>query len=302
MTSGAIDIADTSALRVFVAIVETGSFSEGAKKVDLTRSAAGKALARLEDLLGVRLLHRTTRRVGLTTDGQAFYERVVPVLEDLEDAHSLVMRSEKPRGCLRITATEAYGRQVVLPVLGEFLECWPELNAETSFTDRLVDLVEEGFDVAIRFGDAPESSDLISRGLSTSRAQLCASPAYLEQFSTPATFNELSQHRQLIYGTRRTPHAWRLADAQGREVVVPTRPFMYFDNASAVRDATVAGLGVTCLPGFLLAKEVDSGTLTVLLPEFSTPDTPISVVYPSRRHLAPKVRLFIDLLVKRLSS
>lgn len=302
MPTGSVDLADTSALRTFVAIVEADSFSAGAKRVGLTRSAAGKALSRLEDLLGVRLLHRTTRRIGLTVDGQAFYERVVQILSDLEDAQSVVTRTERPRGALRITATEAYGRQVVLPVLGEFLERWPELTAETSFTDRMVDLVEEGFDLAIRFGQPPVVSELISRGLAISNARLCASPAYLERFTTPASIEALSQHRQLLYGTRESPHVWSLKDGAGREVVVPARPAMYFDNASAVRDAVVAGLGITCLPNFLLKTEVDNGNLVVLFPEFSTPDTPISVVYPSRRHLAPKVRLFIDLLVERLSG
>ena len=299
MPSGSVDLADTSALRTFVAIVEADSFSAGAKRVGLTRSAAGKALSRLEDLLGVRLLHRTTRRIGLTVDGQAFYERVTQILGDLEDAQSVVMRTERPRGVLRITATEAYGRQVVLPVLGEFLERWPELTAQTSFTDRMVDLVEEGFDLGIRFGQPPAISELVSRNISASVARLCASPAYLQRFSTPETLQALSQHRHLLYGTQKSPHEWRLQNGQGPEVVVPTRPAMVFDNASALRDAVVAGLGITCLPDFLLEQEVENGNLVVLFPEFALPDIPISVVYPSRRHQAPKVRLFIDLLVER---
>lgn len=299
MPSASVDLADTSALRTFVAIVEADSFSAGAQRVGLTRSAAGKALSRLEDLLGVRLLHRTTRRIGLTVDGQAFYERVAQILGDLEDAQGVVMRTERPRGVLRITATEAYGRQVVLPVLGEFLERWPELTAETRFTDSMVDLVEEGFDLGIRFGQPPAISELVSRGLSVSVARLCASPAYLQRFSTPQTLEALSRHRHLLYGTQKSPHEWRLQDKQGREVPVPTRPVMVFDNASALRDAVVGGLGITCLPGFLLEQEVDKGNLVVLFPEFALPDIPISVVYPSRRHQAPKVRLFIDLLVER---
>lgn len=171
-------LADIGLLQAFVAVADARSFSDGASRIGLTRSAAGKAIARLEELLGARLLHWTTRQVGLTADGQAFHEKASQILADLEEAQTMVTRGgAKPRGVLRVTATEAFGRQIVLPILGEYLERWPELSAEASFIDRITDIVEEGFDIAIRFGAAPASSDLIARVVARSVGQLCASPA-----------------------------------------------------------------------------------------------------------------------------
>lgn len=295
------ELADIGLLQVFVAVADARSFSDGASRIGLTRSAAGKAIARLEELLGARLLHRTTRQVGLTADGQAFHEKASQILADLEEAQTMVTRGgAKPRGVLRVTATEAFGRRIVLPILGEYLERWPELSAEASFIDRITDIVEEGFDIAIRFGAAPASSDLIARVVARSVGQLCASPAYLARHHTPITIEELTDHRQLLSGTRESPRTWILQAGSEPPVTVPARPVLLSDNAGALRDAARAGLGVACLPRFLIDRDVEEGRLALLLPAYATPEIPISVVYPSRRHLTPKVRLFIDLLAERL--
>ena len=284
-----------------MAVADARSFSDGARRIGLTRSAAGKAIARLEELLGARLLHRTTRQVGLTADGQAFHEKASQILTDLEEAQTMVTRGgARPRGVLRVTATEAFGRQVILPILGEYLERWAELSAEASFTDRITDIVEEGFDIAIRFGAAPASSDLIARVVARSVGQLCASPAYLARHHTPTTIEELTGHRQLLSGTRQSPRAWVLQTGSEPPVTVSARPVLLSDNAGALRDAARAGLGVACLPRFLIDRDIEEGRLALLLPPYATPEIPISVVYPSRCHLMPKVRLFIDLLAERL--
>lgn len=294
-------MADIGLLRAFVAVADARSFSDGARRIGLTRSAAGKAIARLEELLGARLLHRTTRQVGLTADGQAFHEKASQILADLEEAQAIVMRGgARPRGVLRVTATEAFGRQVILPILGEYLERWPELSAEASFTDRITDIVEEGFDIAIRFGTAPVSSDLIARVVARSVGQLCASPAYLARHHAPTTIEELTGHRQLLSGTRQSPRVWVLQTGSEPPVTVSARPVLLSDNAGALRDAARAGLGVACLPRFLIDRDIEEDRLALLLPAYATPEIPISVVYPSRRHLTPKVRLLIDLLAERL--
>lgn len=294
---------DTSALRAFASVVEAGSFVEGARRIGLTRSAAGKAIARLEELLGVRLLHRSTRNVGVTADGQGFYERIAPLLADLQEAQNVVTgRAGRPRGLLRITATEAYGRQVVLPLLAEFLERWPDLQVEASFTDRITDLVDEGLDLAVRFGPPPASGELVFRAVASSSAQLCAAPTYLARHPLIRDRSDLEHHRHLLYGTAVAPYRWILSNSSGETCEIPMRAIAFFDNASAQRDAVVAGLGVTCMPRFLVAPEVAAGRLQVVLPAWSTEAIAISIVYPSRKHLTPKVRLFIDFIAARLAK
>ncbi len=296
-------LADTAALRAFVAVVEAGSFVEGAKRVGLTRSAVGKAIGRLEEQLGVRLLNRSTRQMGVTADGQGFYNRIAPLIVDLEEAQNLVRgRAGQPAGLLRITATEAYGRQVVLPLLMEFIDRWPDLQVEASFTDRLTDLVDEGLDLAVRFGSQPVPSELVSRVVDHSTAKLCAAPAYLVKHPIIQNLVDLENHRHLLYGTAVAPYRWNLCAFGGRTHEVPMRAVAFFENASAQRDAVVAGMGVTCMPNFLLAPEVAAGRLKAVLPDWSAPTIPISIVYPSRKHLTPKVRLFIDFVVARLAE
>ena len=296
-------LADTSALRAFAAVVEAGSFVEGARRIGLTRSAAGKAISRLEASLKVRLLNRSTRQVGVTADGQGFYDRIAPLLADLEEAqNTLTGRADRPRGLLRITATEAYGRQVLLPLMVEFLERWPDLQVEASFTDRTSDLVDEGLDLALRFGTPPTSNELVLRAVAHSTARLCASPAYLERHPLIRNLHDLEHHRHLLYGSAGTPYRWTLLGPGGDIQVVPVRAVAFFDNASAQRDAVVAGMGVTCMPDFLVDPEVAAGRLQVILPIWSTAAIPISIVYPSRKHLTPKVRLFIDFVAARLGE
>lgn len=296
------ELADIGALRAFVAVADAGSFSDGARRVGLTRSAAGKAIARLEDMLGARLLHRTTRSVGLTSDGREFLARVVPVLQDLKEAQDAIkgVRS-KPRGTLRLTTTEAFGRLVVLPVIAEYLDRWPAVSIETSFTDRVTDLVDEGFDLAIRFGSAPTPPELISRVVTRSRGCVCASPAYLQRAGTPRDIEELDNHRLLVFGTRPDSHPWVLTDGETSFNIPIGSPSMLSDHAGALLDAALAGMGITCLPGLLIQEHVAAGRLRILFPDHATPEVPISVVYPTRRHLSAKVRLFIDLLVSRLN-
>jgi len=297
------ELADIGMLQAFIAVVEAGSFGVAAVRVGLTRSAVGKSVARLEALLGVRLLHRTTRRVGLTVDGRAFHERALAVLKDLEDAQTSVARGRAtPRGTLRLTTTETFGRQILLPVLGDYLERWPDLIAEASFTDRFIDLIEEGFDLAIRFGPPPSNSDLISRVIARSFGQLYASSTYLRRHGVPSSIEELTLHKKLVFDTGLRPRVWEFTKNAGKSELVSGDAALLSDNAGALLDAAISGLGITCLPRFLVQKHVDAGQLEIVLPSYTTLEIPISAVYPSRRHLTPKVRLFIDALAERLND
>ena len=301
--TGLDTLADTASLKAFAAVVEAGSFVEGAKRIGLTRSAVGKSIGRLEDLLGVRLLNRSTRHMGVTADGQGFYDRIAPLIADLEEAQSMVTgRNERPSGLLRVTTTEAYGRQVVLPLLAEFLDRWPELQVEASFTDRVVDLVDEGLDLAVRFGSQSLPSELISRTIDSSTAKLCAAPTYLARHPLIRNLDDLKSHRHLLYGTATTPYRWSLRSSAGESREVAMRAVAFFENASAQRDAVVAGMGVSCLPGFLLEPEIAAGRLQAVLPDWSAATIPISLVYPSRKHLTPKVRGFVDFVAARLAE
>lgn len=295
------DLADTASLRAFVAVADAKSFSEGARRAGLTRSAASKAVARLEELLGARLLHRTTRQVGLTADGHLFHEQASRVLADLEDAQTLVRQNSRPRGTLRVTAPEAFGRQIILPLLKTYLERWPELSAEANFTDRSLDLVEEGFDLSVRFGAFTTSSDLVTRVVAHADGQLCASPDYLAKHGDCTEIDDLGRHMQLLSGTRDRPRDWVLRIPDGSPVKVPPRPTLLCDNAGALREAALAGFGVACLPRFLIQADVTAGRLSLVLPDHATPQFPISVVYPSRRQLPRRVRLFIDMIVETMA-
>lgn len=290
---------DLGTLRIFVAIVETGSFVAGGKALGLTRSAAGKAMARLEAHLGTRLLHRTTRNVSLTVDGERFYQRCVQILQDLEEAEADIRQDlPQPTGTLRISVTEAYGRIVVLPFLKSFLDTWPELDVEVSLTDRIVDLVEEGFDLSIRIGDIPTNSQLIARTVEYARPYLYAAPSYINSFGAPTEPSELTNHQRLIYGLGMHSTGWNLVTASGSEVSIDGGRKLRFDSGEAIRESALHGMGVAYLPSFLVNDDVESGRLIKLLPNYGGKRLPIQVVYVSRNHLAQKVRLFIDGLVK----
>ena len=297
------ELADIGSLKAFVAVAETESFVTAARAVGLTRSAVGKSIIRLEELLGVRLLHRTTRSVGLTVEGRSFYERAISILSDLEEAQLAVRQGyENPTGKLRLTTTETFGRQIIVPLLNDYMDRWPDMQVEASFTDRFVNIVEEGFDLAIRFGPPPANSELICRVIARSSAVLCASPAYLERHGTPATIPDLAFHRKLVFGSHLRPATWELAQKGQPPEIVSGWCALLSDNAAALRDAAVAGLGITCLPRFVIQKDVEENRLKAVLPLYATAEIPISAVYPNKRHLAARVSVFTNLLAGHLRT
>ncbi|KYF93374.1 LysR family transcriptional regulator [Sorangium cellulosum] len=288
---------------VFMAVVEEGSFIAGGQAMGLTRSAAGKAVNRLEDRLGVRLLNRTTRALSLTDEGRVFHDRGLQVLAAVDDAEASVAgRSGTPRGLLRLTVPDAFGRLVVLPLLRRYLEAWPDLQVEVSFTDRLADIVEEGFDLAVRIGEAPPDTRLVSRVIARYKAMLCASPSYLAERGEPLSLDALAGHDCLIFSSRNRRQSWRFVGDDGAWVKAQGRSRLRLDSGEALRDAAVAGLGIAFLPDFLVAEDVAAGRLQQVLPDLEAEEVKIVTIYPTRRLLEPRVRRFIDLMVEELGT
>ncbi|KQQ44767.1 LysR family transcriptional regulator [Rhizobium sp. Leaf311] len=283
----------------FIAVVDAGSFSGGAQAIGLTRSAVGKAVTRLETRLGVRLLYRTTRKLSVTDDGRVFYEhcsRVVSLLEETEA--SVGQKSAIPTGVLRMTMPEAFGRTHVLPLLYRYMKEWPHLQVDVNFSDRIADLVEDGFDLAVRIGTSGTDTRLISRVVAEYSSIICASPAYLDRRGRAETPEDLASHDCLSFksGSRKQP--WRLREIDGTWSTVGGGGRLRLDSGEAIRDAAIAGMGVAYLPSFLVNDAVAGRRLEPVLTAFETQTIPIIVVYPSKRYLSAKVRRFIDLMAE----
>jgi len=282
-------------IATFVSVVRAGSFTLAAQQLGITRSAVGKIIARLESRLQVRLLHRTPQSLGLTDDGAVYFERCAQILEDIEETETaMAVRSATPIGTLRISVPIALGHRHVLPVIESFLESWPAVTAEVSFTDRFVDLIDEGFDIAIRVGEPKPDSRLIARTVATQKLLTCASPDYLAKRGVPATPSDLANHECLQFVSAGRPQPWIFAGTA--QETVNTNGRLRMDSAEALINAAVNSAGIVNLPSYLLAADIGQGRLQPILQAFVIEALPIRAIYPSRRHLAPKVRRFIDCL------
>lgn len=282
----------------FVAAAEAGSFVGAARARAMTRSGIAKSIARLEDRLGCRLFQRTTRSLQLTDDGRMFLDRCTHILADLEDAElSVSGAGGEAQGLLRITAPMTFGRIVVLPLLNDFLRTWPRLKADVSFTDRLSDIIEDGIDLAIRIGEVRESGSLITRALTTQHDLVVASPAYLSRNPAPQSPDDLVGHDCLNYVNSGARRPWRFV-VDGAPWIFKPRAKLSLDSGEALRDAAILGAGLAFLPSYLVQGDLAEGRLIEVLNSYSASPAPISVIYPSRRHLSPKVRRFIDVLVE----
>lgn len=289
--------ANLNDIAVFMAVADAGSFSAGGRVSGLTRSAAGKAVARLEDRLGVRLLNRTTRALSLTDEGRSFHAHGLRVIDAVDQAEaSVVSPTGVPRGVLRLSAPHAFGQRVIMPFIETFLAQWPATQIEASFTDRLVDVVDEGFDLVIRFGGTAVDSRLISRVLARDRYLLIASVDYITQHGQLGSLDELRNHQCLAFYSRGQRQQWRFSDVGGHWATVQVRNRLRLDSGEALHNAIARNLGIGLMPGFLVAEDVKTGRFVHLLPEIATEAIEISVIYPDRRLLDPRVRQFVDLL------
>ncbi|HEX5079113.1 MAG TPA: LysR family transcriptional regulator [Geminicoccaceae bacterium] len=285
-------------MAVFARVVEARSFSAAAAQLGMSRSAVSKAIVGLEDRLGARLLHRTTRRLALTEVGQAFYERCARIVAEAEDAELAVSQLQAaPRGTLRLNAPLSFGILHLAPTLPDFMQRYPELRVEIDLADRTVDLIEEGYDLAVRIGALPDSSH-IARRLADNHMLVCAAPAYWRRRGAPREPRDLARHACITYAYQRSPDHWPFVGPGGAFSVRVDGPLLS-NNGDLALIAALAGLGVAVLPCFLCGPYLTDGRLEPVLCDWMPPPTGIHAVYPHGRHLSVKVRAFVDFLVER---
>lgn len=287
-----------SAMIVFARVVEARGFSAAARQLGVSKSTVSKHISRLEDRLGARLLNRTTRRLSPTEVGLAFYERCARIAAEVEEAEAAVTRLHaSPRGTLKVNAPMSFALTHIAPALTGFLQAHPELTVEMSLSDRFVDLIEEGFDLAIRVADLPDSS-LIARRLAPNRRVVCASPAYFERHGAPAAPGGLGAHNCLIYTYPTAHRTWRFL-RDGVEHVERVSGNFHANNGDVLLTAALDGLGIAVLPTFIAGEDLKAGRLRTVLPDYQLPETSVYAVYPHNRHLSAKVRAFVDFLSDR---
>ncbi len=289
-----------TALKVFAKVVELGSFSEAGRALRLSRSVVSKYIGELENELGVQLLNRTTRKVGPTENGQAYFERVIGILADLDAADQIATRAQAaPTGLLRVNAPMSFGTLKLGPALAAFMGRHPELRVQLTLSDEHVDPVQDGLDVTLRIAEL-ESSSLIARRIMPVPRVVCASPGYYAQAGTPQHPTDLRDHTCLTYGYLSTGNQWKLSGPDGDHWIQPPWT-LCANNAEVLRDSAVAGCGIVLVPAFIAEDALARGDLVPCLTDYAAPPLTLYAIYPPTRHLAVKVRTFIDFLVERFS-
>lgn len=284
-----------TALKAFCRVVEAGGFTAAASDLNVSHTVMSKQVRQLENMLGAQLLHRTTRRLALTEAGQAYYERARRILDDLEEADlAVASHHARPRGMLRVNAPMAFGTMEMALWLPRFLASHPEVSVDLVCNDRFVDLIEEGFDVALRLArDLPDST-LVARKLATASTLLVASPAYLKRHGMPQTPQDLLQHNCLTYTLAPRPDQWIFSTPDGGSATVTVRGSLKANTGIALRTAAVAGVGIAAAASFIVHEDLARGTLVPVLSDYALRARNLYAMYPHNRHLSPKVRAFID--------
>lgn len=281
----------------FIAVVEAGSFVGAAEVNGVSKAAVSRHVATLEQRLGVRLLHRTTRRLSLTDDGLRFHARAKELLTSLEELESeLTSHTAEAAGLLRVNVPVTFGILHLAPLWARFAERYPKVSLDVSLNDRMVDVVEEGYDLAVRITRMP-NSQLVSRKFASTRLVACASPQYLRKHGSPAHPSELTRHRVISYSYWVKRDEWTFAGPDG-EVSVRTRPFMHSNNGDTCRAAALQHQGIILQPDFIIGDALRRGELVEVLPGFRSAELDIHAVYPSRKHLPIKTRRMVDFLVE----
>jgi DNA-binding transcriptional LysR family regulator len=289
------------AMQAFARVVTLGSYAEAGRALGLTRSAVSKAVMELEQVLGARLLDRTTRRVSPTEAGRAYYERCVDILASIEETELQVSRlHDEPKGVLRINAPMSFGTRYLGTLVAEFMVSYPDLRVEMTLNDRFIDPIEEGVDITIRIAVLADSS-LIARKLAPARRVLVASPDYIARRGAPREPAALAQHRCLNFGHTSAPQRWELTH-DGEVMTVPINSWLCSNNGDVLRDAAVHGQGIAQLPTFIVGEDIKAGRLAVLMPDYPPTTLGIYALYAPNRYLAAKTRLLIDFLVARLGD
>jgi DNA-binding transcriptional LysR family regulator len=286
-------------MRIYVAVVDGGSLAAAADKLDISRAMVSKQIQKLEEHLGTRLLNRTTRRLSLTESGREFYERSIQIVSDVEEAEQVAAQMNRtPQGVLRVTIPLSYGQHRLATIIGDYTQAYPKVQLDISLSDRKMDLVEDGFDLAVRIGAMPQS-DLIARKIGGVRSVVCASPAYVARHGAPQTPEELQRHACLGYTLTGSGTDWRFETPDG-PLVVPISGPIRADNGDIIRLAALSGAGILFQPHFIVGDDLATGRLVQLLPGWQSAELGVYAVYPSRKHLSAKVRTFVDFLAAAL--
>jgi DNA-binding transcriptional LysR family regulator len=292
---------ELAALTALVKVVQAGSFTRAAEAMRTQKAHLSRVITNLERELGVRLLERTTRSLSLTEVGREIFERAVGILGAVEDAERVAQRMlAEPRGVLKLTCGVEFGMIAVSRWIDAYLQRYPQVSVDADFTGRVIDIVHEGFDLAIRVGELPDSR-LAARRLGELHYGLFASPDYLARRGIPGSPEELAQHDLLVFTAGSHRVGWRLVQGnENRRIEVPAR--LRINNSFAVRDAAIQGLGIAQLPALVANAALSSAQLTRVLPDWHPPAVPVHALFPSNRYLTPKVRAFIDHAVHAFSA
>lgn len=290
-----------NSMRLFVEVVNRGSFTGAAEKTGLSRAQLSKSVMQLESFLGARLLNRTTRKISLTETGQIYFERCTAILQEVEEADAVAREmTDNPSGNLLLAAPTSFGVLHLQNLIPKYLKKYPNVQISLSLNDRFVDVIAEGFDLVIRIAELADSS-LISRRIAPCKRVFCASPDYLNDYGTPQVPQDLAIHRCLVYSNDLKAGTWDLDGPQGIESVNVSGPFCS-DNGDVIRSAAVTGLGITLLPTFIVGSDLQDGRLQQVLSDYCPPEISIYAVFPSRKYLSVKVRSFIEFLAENLSQ
>lgn len=288
-------------MRVFVAVADAGSFVAAARGLGLSKAAVSRYVSDLEQRLGVRLMHRTTRRLSLTQEGEVFLARSRDILASIEASEAeLSTRSDSAAGLLKVSVPVSFGIQHLAPLWNEFLEAHPRVSLDVQLADRVIDLVDEGFDLALRIARLPDSS-LVSRKLASTRLVLCASPQYLERRGVPRHPSDLAQHEVVGYSLFATGDQWQFTGPEG-VVTTKVKPRMRTNNGDTCVAAALRGAGLVLQPSFLVAGELTAGRFVEVLAQYRPIELGVYAVYPTRRFVLPKVRALIGFLSAKLGD
>lgn len=289
-------------LAVFVEVVESGSFTAAAGRLNLSKSVVSKYVSRLEQQLNTRLMNRTTRRLSLTEAGHIFYERCRKGLNEIADARAEISRlQEKPRGTLRLNTPMSFGILHVAPAIADFRTQYPEIQIDMDLNDRHVDIVKEGYDVSVRVAELPDSS-LVARRLTACRHAIVASNAYLEKYGVPLSPPDLASHQILSFRHQDSARQWHFVGRDGAQESIGVSGPIVMNNSLALKEAVLGGAGISRMPTFIVGEDIREKRLVPLLTGYRTLEISIYLIYPQRRHVSPKVRAFVDFMAGRLSG
>ena len=289
-------------MEAFATVVDQGGFTDAARKMGISKSAVSKHVSALEARLGARLLNRTTRRVSPTEIGLAYYDRARRVLTDAGEADAMVSSMQSaPSGLLRISVATDFGVNHLSPVLGEFLTEFPDITVNMVLNNRYVELISEGFDMAIRIGEL-EDSTLRARKLTDTTQRMVGAPGYFARFGRPARIDDLNEHKLLHYSNNSAGNVWKLTAPSGEKRQVRTAGWLTVNDGQSLLNAAISGLGIAYLPSFLYAEAMKAGQVVDAIPDLPVDTQGIYAVYPPGRFTQPKVRAFIDFLVGAFSE